>query len=315
MAEKKSSGKGKALQDSYGLPTFNDGSTFSGRWTGPGSHKFISDADAGKMFSSAFTATSPALSPPDVASEGDLGSSESLTQILQDIAGDVASIEGFVGRLLTIAIDDSPALAVREPMDSALVVSDGESADTDFIDSESSSSELLDIFQQIAHNVNLMMYDVNQLVTISQAETRGDALNSANVPQDDLKSLPKPDEDGVFRGGRDDGGADAGGGVGGLTGMAGFIGSLGIGLRAWGNPATALGVPVFLLFLAGLTAVAWFGSKMFAKSAPHIAEGMETLSNAEVDTEKVVQIAKALAAMGGALAAEGLGAALGSIGS
>jgi len=63
MAEKKSSGKGKAMQDKYGLPSFNDGSTFPGRFTGPGDHKFITDAAAAGMMESAFNKKSTALAP------------------------------------------------------------------------------------------------------------------------------------------------------------------------------------------------------------------------------------------------------------
>jgi hypothetical protein len=167
------------------------------------------------------------------------------------------------------------------------------------------------LLEAINANVLSIGQNVETMVSISQAETRGDALNSANVPQDDLQPVT-PDEDGIYRGGRDGGGGDDGG-LAELGGFSKMIGGLGKGLTMWAGAGP--GAIVFTAFLVGLLGVFLAGSIIFKKSAPHIAEGLETLSAADVDTEKVVQIAKAVAAMGGALAAEGLGAAIGSLGS
>ena len=78
------------------------------------------------------------------------------------------------------------------------------------------------IFENISSQLTSIGENVTTIVDIQQADTRGDALNSANVPQDDL--VPEgPDDDGIYR--EDEG---AGGGAGGgffskLFGGAGGI--------------------------------------------------------------------------------------------
>jgi len=63
------------------------------------------------------------------------------------------------------------------------------------------------IFENISSQLTSIGENVTTIVDIQQADTRGDALNSANVPQDDL--IPEgPDDDGIYR-------EDAGGGAGG----------------------------------------------------------------------------------------------------
>ena len=168
--------------------------------------------------------------------------------------------------------------------------------------------------QTISDNVVSIGESVETMVTISQADTRGDALNSANVPQDDLQPV-QPDADGVYRGGRDDGGDADDGGLGGLIGMGLGIGSFGKGLKVWANPLVLKGGIALIAFIGLLIGAAWLGAKAFRNAVPDVVEGMELLSEADVDTEKVIQLGKALATFGGALAAEGLGAALGSVGS
>ena len=168
--------------------------------------------------------------------------------------------------------------------------------------------------QTISDNVVSIGESVETMVMIAQADTRGDALNSANVTQDDLKP-GGPDEDGVYRAGAGGGDGDGDGGLGGLMGIGAVVGGFGKGLSFWGTPLAIAGAVTFLGFLGGLILIGWAGAKVFRDSADDIAAGMEVLSAADVDTEKVVGIAKALASMGGALAAEGLGAAIGSIGS
>ena len=108
MAEKKSSGKGKAMQDKYGLPSFNDGSTFDGRFTGPGDHKFISDADAAGIMKSAFSKESTALAPS--------------TEL-----ADIGPVETGLANPPALIIDDGPAetgmsTAAMNPMESVMAV-------------------------------------------------------------------------------------------------------------------------------------------------------------------------------------------------
>jgi hypothetical protein len=65
------------------------------------------------------------------------------------------------------------------------------------------------IFENISSQLTSIGENVTAIVDIQQADTRGDALNSANVPQDDL--IPEgPDDDGIYR--EDAGGGGAGGG-------------------------------------------------------------------------------------------------------
>ena len=65
------------------------------------------------------------------------------------------------------------------------------------------------IFENISSQLTSIGENVTTIVDIQQADTRGDALNSANVPQDDL--VPEgPDDDGIYR--EDEGGGAGGGG-------------------------------------------------------------------------------------------------------
>jgi hypothetical protein len=167
--------------------------------------------------------------------------------------------------------------------------------------------------QTISDNVVSIGESVGTMVSISQADSRGDALNSANVPQSDLQPVT-PDDDGVYRGGRDDGADADGGGLGALGGIGAVIGGIGKGLSFWGTPVAMLGALTFLGFLGGLILIGWAGSKVFEKSAASIVAGMETLSDADVDTDKVIAMGEALKTFGIAMAAEGLGAGIGSLG-
>jgi len=152
---------------------------------------------------------------------------------------------------------------------------------------------------------------VAAMVLIAQADSRGDALNKSNVEQ---TGLDKAAVGGA--GGMSDNDLaaqqDENSTLGGLGGMGGFIGGLGKGLTFWG--AAGPGALVFTAFLAGLVGVAYAGSVAFRKSAPNIAEGMEAISAADVDPDKVIQIGKALAIFGGAMAAQGLGAGISGLG-
>ncbi len=167
----------------------------------------------------------------------------------------------------------------------------------------------------ITEGVSSIGENVTSLVTIQQADTRGDALNKSNVPQDDLTPAPGASGGGGMSDNDLAAQQDENSALGGLGGIAGFIGGLGKSMSFWGSKKAMIGVPVFLLFLAGLTAVAKLGAMVFSSSAETIAEGMETLSNADVDTDKVIQLGKALALFGGAMAAEGIGKGIGSLGS
>jgi hypothetical protein len=170
------------------------------------------------------------------------------------------------------------------------------------------------LLKTISADVGVIKDSVGLLVSLAQTDARGDALRAADVPHD----VQETAELAGMGGGAGDGGGGAGGDDGGLSGLMGIgasIGSFGRGLAMWANPATAIGGAAFVAFIGLLIGAAWVGTKVFRDAIPDVVEGLELLSESDVDTEKVVQIAKALASMGGALAAEGLGAALGSIGS
>lgn len=168
------------------------------------------------------------------------------------------------------------------------------------------------ILATISTNVISIGESVAAMVMIAQADSRGDALNKSNVVQDDLKK-EETLTSGQMRD-RGEGGGDDGG-LGGLMGIGAMVGGFGKGLSFWGTPLAMAGALTFVTFIGGLIGVAYVGAKVFNSSADEIAEGMETLSNADVDTDKVIQLGKALAIFGGALAAEGVGAGIGSIGS
>ena len=169
------------------------------------------------------------------------------------------------------------------------------------------------ILATISTNVISIGESVAAMVMIAQADARGDALNKSNVVQDDLGGAPAELTSGQMRD-RGEGGGDDGG-LGGLMGIGAMVGGFGKGLSFWGTPLAIAGAVTFVAFIGGLIGVAYVGAKVFNSSADEIAEGMETLSNADVDTDKVIQLGKALAIFGGALAAEGVGAGIGSIGS
>jgi hypothetical protein len=167
------------------------------------------------------------------------------------------------------------------------------------------------ILNNIADDVEIIRNSVNQLVVIAEADARGDALGAANVTDGvpDTTMTGDMTGGGMAGGGGDD---SVAGGLAGMGGMAGFIGGLGKGLTMWG--AAGPGVLVFTGFLALMTAVVYAGAVSFRKSAPEIAEGMEVLSDADVDTDKVIQMGKALAAFGAAMGVSGVGTAVNSLG-
>ena len=97
------------------------------------------------------------------------------------------------------------------------------------------------IFENISSQLTSIGENVTTIVDIQQADTRGDALNSANVPQDDL--VPEgPDDDGIYR--EDEGGGAGGGGffsklfggAGGiLAGAGALVGGFGVLLAGGGK--------------------------------------------------------------------------------
>ena len=97
------------------------------------------------------------------------------------------------------------------------------------------------IFENISSQLTSIGENVTTIVDIQQADTRGDALNSANVPQDDL--IPEgPDDDGIYR--EDEGGGAGGGGffsklfggAGGiLAGAGALVGGFGVLLAGGGK--------------------------------------------------------------------------------
>ena len=165
------------------------------------------------------------------------------------------------------------------------------------------------ILNNIADDVEIIRNSVNQLVVIAEADARGDALGSANVTED--ATVTAMTGDGGTNVVSDAESAEAAGGLGGLAGM---IGSLGMGMQFWGTKKAVIGVPVFLAFLLGLIGVGYVGAKAFRASVEDIAEGMEHLSDADVDTDKVIAMGEALAKFGLAMGAQGLGAGLGGLG-
>ena len=165
------------------------------------------------------------------------------------------------------------------------------------------------ILMTISTNVISIGESVAAMAMIAQADARGDALNKSNVVQDDLGG-------GAAVGGMSDNDLaaqqDENSTLGGLGGIAGFIGGLGKGLTMWG--AAGPGVAVFTTFLLLMTATAVLGAMAFRRAAPDIAEAMETLSDADVDPEKVLQMGKAMAAFGAAMGITGVGTALKGLG-
>ena len=165
------------------------------------------------------------------------------------------------------------------------------------------------ILNTIASDVEIIRDSVNQLVVIAEADARGDALGSANVTED--ATVTAMTGDGGTNVVSDAESAEAAGGLGGLAGM---IGGLGMGMQFWGTKKAVIGVPLFLGFLLGLIGVGYVGAKVFRASVEDIAEGMEHLSDADVDTDKVIAMGEALAKFGLAMGAQGLGAGLGGLG-
>ena len=176
----------------------------------------------------------------------------------------------------------------------------------------SALASITPVLESISSNVMSISESVTTIVAISQADSRGDALNKSNVPQDDLKpETPEELSSGQMR----DRGEDAdGGGLGGLMGIGAAVGGFGKGLSFWGTPLAMAGAATFVLFLGGLALVAYLGAKAFGDGAEDIARGMETLSNADVDTDKVTALGDALMSFGLAMAAEGLGKGIGGLG-
>ena len=165
------------------------------------------------------------------------------------------------------------------------------------------------ILNTIASDVEIIRDSVNQLVVIAEADARGDALGSANVTED--ATVTAMTGDGGTNVVSDAESVEKAGGLGGLAGM---IGSLGMGMQFWGTKKAVIGVPVFLAFLLGLIGVGYVGAKAFRASVEDIAEGMEHLSDADVDTDKVIAMGEALAKFGLAMGAQGLGAGIGGLG-
>ena len=167
------------------------------------------------------------------------------------------------------------------------------------------------ILATISTNVISIGESVATMVMIAQADARGDALNSANVVQDNIGGETELTS-GQMRD-RGEGGGDDGG-LGGLMGIGAMVGGFGKGLSFWGTPLAIAGATTFIAFLGGLALVGYVGALSFSRSAPKIAEGMEALSNADVDTDKVIALGEALAVFGGAMAAKGLGEGLSGLG-
>ena len=168
------------------------------------------------------------------------------------------------------------------------------------------------ILSTISTNVISIGESVAAMVMIAQADARGDALNKSNFVQDDLGGAPAELTSGQMRD-RGEGGGDDGG-LGGLMGIGAMVGGFGKGLSFWGTPLAIAGALSFTVFLGGLIGLAYVGARTFNASSGEIAEGMETLSNADVDTDKVILMGEALAKFGLAMGAEGLGAGIGSLG-
>ena len=171
------------------------------------------------------------------------------------------------------------------------------------------TTDISPVLNTIADDVEIIRNSVNQLVVIAEADARGDALGSANVTED--ATVTAMTGDGGTNVVSDAESAEAAGGLGGLAGM---IGGLGMGMQFWGTKKAVIGVPVFLAFLLGLIGVGYVGAKAFRASVEDIAEGMEHLSDADVDTDKVIAMGEALAKFGLAMGAQGLGAGLGGLG-
>ena len=165
------------------------------------------------------------------------------------------------------------------------------------------------ILNTIASDVEIIRDSVNQLVVIAEADARGDALGAANVTED--ATVTAMTGDGGTNVVSDAESAEAAGGLGGLAGM---IGGLGMGMQFWGTKKAVIGVPVFLGFLLGLIGVGYVGAKVFRGSVEDIAEGMEHLSDADVDTDKVIAMGEALAKFGLAMGAQGIGTGLQGLG-
>ena len=176
----------------------------------------------------------------------------------------------------------------------------------------SALASITPVLESISSNVMSISETLTTIVAISQADSRGDALNKSNVPQDDLK--PETSEQLSSGQMRDRGEDSDGGGLGGLMGIGAAVGGFGKGLSFWGTPLAMAGAATFVLFLGGLALVAYLGAKAFGDGANDIARGMETLSNADVDTDKVIALGEALSAFGLAMAAEGLGKGIGGLG-
>ena len=168
------------------------------------------------------------------------------------------------------------------------------------------------ILATISTNVISIGESVATMVMIAQADARGEALNKSNVVQDDLGGAPAELTSGQMRD-RGEGGGDDGG-LGGLMGIGAMVGGFGKGLSFWGTPLAIAGALSFTVFLGGLIGLAYAGARTFNASSGEIAEGMETLSNADVDTDKVIAMGEALAKFGLAMGAQGLGAGIGGLG-
>jgi hypothetical protein len=170
--------------------------------------------------------------------------------------------------------------------------------------------------EHISMGVETIAAGQQAMLMIMEADARGDALDDANVGAGGTDNTGLSGvADGNGGGGSDDSGADgAAGGLAGLFGIGASIGSFATGLKLMGNPKVALGIANVSLLLLALVGVGVVAVKAFKEVAPDIAESLEVLSDADVDTEKVIQMGKALAVFGGAMAASGVGEAFSSVG-
>ena len=219
------------MQDKYGLPSFNDGSTFDGRFTGPGDHKFISDADAAGIMKSAFSKESTALAPSteltgpaetDLAnppaliidggtSEPDMGGvsvmepamnpMESVMEIFSNMADSLSSIEDSAKDLVVVSsletdLVNPPALITDDgPLVNppALITDDGpDETGMSTATAMNPMESVMEIFSNMANSLESIKESAITLVSVSTL-TPG-AMAQEAIDKSNVEDRPPPPE-------------------------------------------------------------------------------------------------------------------------
>ena len=229
-----------------------------------------------------------------------------LPRQVQTLSGKMIDADTSQGRMSEQAARDRAAKT-------AAATSAATAATSAFSADSSVLSKISDNVSHISSGVEVLVQGQRAMLMIAEADARRSSLDAADI-KDPVPGMTTGVGMGPGPGAGESTDADTVSAASGLGGLGGMIAGLGAGIAVFGTMKAKVGVPVFLALLTGLIAIGFVGAKAFEHSVGGIVDGMEKLSKAEIDSEKVIQIGKALAAFGLAMAAEGLGAGIGGLG-